>query len=201
MWFILAAWVAGIAIGIERFFALRKADTDAPSLMNEIKKSVINNEVHTAITLCSNSPALLSRVMKAGLKRANQSRQQIQDIVEATIIESTGHAEKKLSFIALLANVSTLLGLLGTIQGLIVSFTAVTGADPAEKARLLADGISKAMNTTALGLISAISILFLHAYLAGIATKIMKEMDEYSMRLVDILGTKKNAEYKNDEAA
>ena len=90
----------------------------------------------------------------------------------------------------MIANISTLFGLLGTIQGLIQSFSAVASADPAQKAELLATGISKAMNTTFLGLLAAISIMMLHTFLSSKSEKIINEIDEFSVKLLDLLGTK-----------
>ncbi|MCB9092131.1 MAG: MotA/TolQ/ExbB proton channel family protein [Halobacteriovoraceae bacterium] len=201
MWIILAVWIFAVVVSFERFKALLKYDTDGTSFMHQIRKFALDNEIHHAINLCSQSPSLLARVLKNGLKRANQSRQQIQDIVEATIIEANSLVEKRISYIALVANISTLMGLLGTIYGLIQSFAAVASADPSEKATLLAQGISKAMNTTAFGLISAISLLVIHSYLTNKAQKIVTDIDENAMKLIDVLGTKKNAEYNAEDVA
>jgi biopolymer transport protein ExbB/TolQ len=200
MWLILGVWFLAVAIGIERLKFFWSSDTDAPSVMNEVKKSILDNQVHNALNLCAQSKSLLCYVLKSGLKRANQSRQQIQDILEATIIEANGKLEKRLSYIALCANISTLMGLLGTIYGLIQSFAAVAAADPSEKAKLLAEGISKAMNTTALGLISAITLLVIHSYLSSKASKVVNDIDENTMKLVDLLGTRKNKEYSEQAA-
>jgi biopolymer transport protein ExbB/TolQ len=202
MWIILGIWIYACVLGVERLKAILKYDTDAISFMHQIRKFVMENEVHNAINLCSQSSSLVAKVFKDGLKRANQSRQQIQDIIEAAIIESNSMVEKRLGYIALVANVSTLLGLLGTIYGLIQSFAAVASADPSEKSLLLAQGISKAMNTTAFGLVSAITLLVVHSFLSNKAQKIITDIDEQSMRLIDILGTKKNEEYlKTDKVA
>jgi biopolymer transport protein ExbB len=199
MWVILGIWCAGVGILIIRYFRLREYDIDAPSFMAEVKKFVLNNEVNLAIQLCGNSTSLLSKVFKEGLKRANQSRQQIQDVLEAGMIDANGKAESQLNWVALLANFSTLFGLLGTIQGLIISFSAVAGVDPSEKAKLLAVGISTAMNTTALGLVAAISLLFFHTYLVNKSQKIISDMDEYSMRLIDLFSTRKTDEYMQED--
>ena len=99
--------------------------------------------------------------------------------------------ELRLNYLQLIANISTLFGLLGTIQGLIQSFSAVGDADPAQKAQTLASGISQAMNTTFLGLLSAISIMMLHALLQSKSEKIINEIDEFSVKLLDLLDTKK----------
>ena len=161
--------------------------------MNIVKKHVLLNDVATAIQSCSNTNALLPNVLRSGLKRANQSKEQIQDAVEASMLEATPKVEKRLGYLSLVANISTLVGLLGTIYGLIQSFSAVATADPASKAKLLALGISKAMNTTALGLISAISIMVIHSILTSKSDKILSDLEENSVKLIDLLGTKRTA--------
>lgn len=193
MWIILGIWIFGVAVAVERFKSLFSYDVDGTSLMNEIKKNVLTNEVQTAIQSTSGSKALLASVMRSGLKRANQSKEQIQDALEASMLESIPFVEKRLHYLALVANVSTLIGLLGTIYGLIQSFAAVAAADAASKAELLALGISKAMNTTAFGLISAITIMVVHSILSSKAEKIIGDMEKCSVKLVDLLSTKKVA--------
>ena len=193
MWIIAVVWTMGIAISVERLKAYFKFDIDGTSLMGNIKKNVIGNQVQDAIQTCSESSALLPFVMKNGLKRANQSKEQIQDALEASILETVPKIEKRLSFLALAANLSTLLGLLGTIQGLIQSFAAVAQAEASQKAQLLAEGIAVAMNTTALGLISAISLMVVHSILMARGEKMIQEIEENSVKLLDLLSTKKSA--------
>ncbi len=190
MWIILAIWAFGVAVALERIKFLFQSDIDAKSLMNVLKKHILTNEVGKAIQICSNSKALLPQVLRAGLKRANQTKEQITDSIESLMLEVMPKTEKRMGYLALIANISTLVGLLGTIYGLILSFSAVASADPADKAKLLALGISKAMNTTAFGLISAISIMIIHQILSSKADKIANEIEEYSVKLVDLLGTK-----------
>jgi len=194
MYIILIVWGIGIAICLERFKKLSFSfDVDGPSFMNEIQRYVLSNDIQGAIRACSGSIALLPKVLKSGLKRANQSTEQVQNAIDASALEVIPKVEKRLGFLQILANVSTLLGLLGTIQGLIQSFAAVASADPSQKAELLASGISKAMNTTALGLVSAISIMLLHAFLTSKSEKIVNEIDEFSVKLLDLLGTRKES--------
>ncbi len=192
MWIILACWLIGLAIAMERVIKLYLYDIDGAGLMREIRKHVLDNNVHAAINLCQDSKAILPRVLKNALKRANHAKETIQDAVDATALEVIPLVEKRIGYLALIANVSTLIGLLGTIQGLIQSFAAVADADPSEKSRLLAEGIATAMNTTAFGLISAITIMVIHSILTHKSEKILGEMDEYSFKLVDLLGTKKD---------
>lgn len=191
MWIILAMWVFGVIIAVERVKKLFTLDIDGTSLMSEVKKDVLTNEVQNAIQNCSTNKSLLANVLRNGLKRANQEKEQIQDALEATMLESIPHVEKRLGYLSLIANISTLVGLLGTIYGLIQSFAAVASADAASKAELLALGISKAMNTTAFGLISAISIMVVHQILTTKAEKIIGDLEHYSVKLVDLLTTRK----------
>ncbi len=191
MWVILAIWTFGVAISLERAKALFQYDTDGATLMAHIKKHILKNDVKTAISLCAASQALLPQVLKSGLKRANQTKEQIMDAVESTMLEAMPKIDRRMNYLSLIANVSTLFGLLGTIQGLIGSFAAVASADPASKAKLLAMGISTAMNTTALGLVAGISMMVIHAILSSKGEKIQGEIEEYSVKIVDLLGTKK----------
>ena len=189
MWVILFIWAIGIALAIERFMKYRyQYDVDGPSFMNELQRYILSNDIQGAIRACSSSMAMLPKVLKSGLKRSKQNINQIQNAIDATALEVIPKVELNLNYLQLIANVSTLFGLLGTIQGLIQSFAAVASADPAQKGELLALGISKAMNTTFLGLLAAISIMMLHAVLSSKAEKITSEIDEYSVKLMDLLG-------------
>lgn len=199
LWAIIVLWCIGVAIVVHRYFKLKQYEIDSVSFMAEIKQFVLNNQIHMAIQLCSRTTALLPRVFKEALKRANQSRQQIQDVIEAGMIAAQGKASEHLNWLTLFANFSTLFGLLGTIHGLIISFSAVAGVDPSEKAKLLSLGIAHAMNATAVGIVSAITLLLCHMILTNKMHRITRDLDEYSMRLIDLIGTRKNEEYQNEK--
>lgn len=191
MWVIVIIWAIGIAISLERFMKLSfKFDVDGSSFMNELQRYILSNDIQGAIRVCSGSVAALPKVLKSGLKRASSTSEQIQNAIDATALEVIPKVELRLNYLQMIANISTLFGLLGTIQGLIQSFSAVASADPAQKAELLATGISKAMNTTFLGLLAAISIMMLHTFLSSKSDKIINEIDEFSVKLLDLLGTK-----------
>jgi biopolymer transport protein ExbB len=192
MYVILAVWAFALAVALERFKKLSYTfDVDGPSFMNELQRYILSNDIQGAIRVCSGSAAALPKVLKSGLKRANQSPEQVQNAIDATALEVIPKIENRLSYLQLAANLSTLFGLLGTIQGLIQSFSAVSAADPTQKAEVLAKGIAVAMNTTALGLFSAITIMMIHAFLMSKSEKIVNEIDEFSVKLQDLLGTKK----------
>jgi biopolymer transport protein ExbB len=192
MWIILVVWLVGLAMAIERFLKLNfRYNIDGPSFMNELQRYVLSNDIQGAIRACSGTSAMLPKVLKSGLKRASQSSEQIQNALDATSLEVIPKIELRLSTIPFLANISTLVGLLGTIQGLIQSFGAIAAADPSQKAEILAKGISTAMNTTFLGLTSAISLMLIGAFVSAKSEKIINEIDEFSIKLLDLLGTKK----------
>ena len=191
MWVILVVWLTGLALALERFVKLKIYDVDGPSFMNEVQKFIISNDLQTSIKMCSKSRSALARMFKNALKRSNQNLTLVQNAIDATILESVSKIEKRLPYLSLLANISTLFGLLGTIFGLIDSFAAVAAVDPTQKAEILSSGISKAMNTTALGLLSAISIMGIAALLNGKAEKIIGELDEFGIKLIDLLSTRK----------
>ncbi|MCK5072200.1 MAG: MotA/TolQ/ExbB proton channel family protein [Bacteriovoracaceae bacterium] len=192
MWVILITWGIGIAISLDRFFKLsRKYDVDGPSFMNELQRYILSNDIQGAIRVCSGTVAMLPKVLKSGLKRSTQNTEQIQNAIDATALEVIPKVELRLNYLQLIANISTLFGLLGTIQGLIKSFAALKDVDPAQKAQFLSEGVSMAMNTTFLGLLAAITIMILHAILSSKSEKIVNEIDEFSVKLMDILGTKK----------
>ncbi len=191
MYIIAVIWAIGLVIAFDKFRKLKFGfDVDGASFMNELQRYVLSNDIQGAIRVCSGSIAALPRVLKSGLKRASQSPAQVQNAIDATALEVIPKVEKRLGYLSLIANISTLLGLLGTIFGLIQSFAAVAAADPQQKAELLSKGISKAMNTTALGLCAAISIMVIHAFLVSRSEKIVNEIDEFSVKLLDLLGTK-----------
>jgi len=188
---IAAVGVIGLVIALERFLKLNKLDIDGSSFMNELQRYVLSNDIQGAIRVCSGSVAALPKVLQSGLKRATQSMDQVQNAIDATALEVIPKVEKRLNYISLIANIATLLGLLGTIFGLIQSFEAVASADPAEKAELLSKGISTAMLTTAAGLIVAITLMVIHSVLSNKADRIVNSIDEFAVKLLDLIGTKK----------
>jgi len=191
MWIILIVWLTGIGLSIYKFLQLKLNDVSNNKLFDKIKASVLQNNVEEAISTCSNSSSILPMILRSGLKRANEDRQLVEDALSASIMEHTPKITYQLSYISLIANVSTLLGLLGTIQGLILSFAAVGSAEAGNKAAALAEGIAKAMNTTAFGLISAITIMVFHTFLTNKAAKINDKIDETAAKLLDLLSVKK----------
>ncbi len=191
MWVILVVWLTGLGISAFKFITLKRNDINAEKFFSQVKGFVLQNKVEDAVNLCSGSKAVLPSVLRSGLKRANEDRVYIEDAVSTSLMEHTPKLNYQLSYISLIANVSTLVGLLGTIQGLILSFSAVGDSDVTNKAQALANGIAKAMNTTAFGLISAITIMVLHTVLSNKANKLHDKVEEVAGKLIDLLSVKK----------
>jgi biopolymer transport protein ExbB/TolQ len=146
------------------------------------------NNVDKAIKLCSAAgDAALANVLKAGLSRANRGELEIQNAIEETSLEYSPKVTKLTPTIDVIANLATLLGLLGTIAGLISAFEAVAHAAPEQKSALLAGGIAVAMNTTGFGLGVAIPGMFLSMLLKALQNKILQDIDLYSVKLVNLL--------------
>lgn len=189
MHFIALCGLYIIGVAIYKFlFLLLKFNTNGANLMKQIQKLVMANNVDKAIKLCSAAgDAALANVLKAGLSRANRGELEIQNAIEETVLEYTPKVKKLTDTVAVFNNLSTLLGLLGTIQGLIQAFDAVAHAAPEQKSALLASGIAVAMNTTGFGLGVAIPGMAVHMILKALENKIFNDIDLYSVKLVNLL--------------
>ena len=184
---------ASVAFMLERFVRLfLQLNINGNSFMFEIQKHILANDLDGALRVCNGTKsAALPRVIKAGLMRASRSEEQIQNALDSASLEVIPQLEKNLPFLALIANVATLLGLLGTISGLIRSFASIANADPAQRQALLSAGISEAMYATAFGLIVAIATMVAHSILSSKAQSIVSEIDEHSVKLLDLLSARK----------
>jgi biopolymer transport protein ExbB len=181
--------VFGIAIMVERFiFLFFKYNINANQFMAQIQKLVMANNVDRAIKLCNAAPqAALPKVIKAGLTRANKGEVEIGNAIEEATLEVIPNVTKRTPTLQQVANIATLLGLLGTIMGLIDAFEAVASAPPDQKAAMLTGAIAIAMNTTAFGLIVAIPTLAGYIFLNNTVKKIIDEIDQYSVKLQNLL--------------
>lgn len=195
MYVILLVSVAGVAVIIERFiFLFFRYNINASAFMAQITKLVMANNIDRAIKLCNAAPtAALPKVIKAGLTRANKGEVEIANAIEEASLEVVPLVQKRTPTLLAIANVATLLGLLGTIIGMIQAFGALGGASPEERAVLLSKGIAVAMNTTAFGLIVAVPCMIAHIFLSNITTKIINEIDEYSVKLENLLSARVRA--------
>lgn len=181
-----------IAIIIERcVFIYSKYSVNAPEFMSQIKKLVQAGNIDRAIKLCEAAPLPLLRVIKAGLTQVNRGEEAVIAAMEETVGEEVPNLEKRIASLWSLANIATLIGLLGTIKGLIVAFGAIKGVDPKLASEMLSAGISEAMWNTFLGLLIAVICMIAHLLLHGLAKKHKMEMEQSTMRLENLLSTRK----------
>lgn len=194
MFSILAVLIISLALVIERSYRLwMEYDlVNSDGFMAMVQKMVMNNSIENAIRLCKKArPKLLPYVLAEGLKRSNDSTQEISNAVDQAVLTVVPKITKTVGFLATTANVTTLLGLLGTIFGLMRSFAAVAKATGAQKQTLLAEGIAEALNATSFGLASALFCLFAYGVLSAKQKTIIDDVNKNAAKLVDLLYTRK----------
>ncbi len=195
--------VFALAIAAERLYYIQfRANINGTAFFSQIQKLIMANNIDRAIKLCNAEPnAALPRILKAALTRANRSEIEIQNAVDEAILEVFPQLTRRTPYLSMLANVATLTGLLGTIQGLIMAFQAVAHASAETKQALLASGISVAMYTTLSGLVVAVPTLILNAIIGAKTTKIMDEVELAATKTVNLLGARRRGTLKEEGAA
>jgi biopolymer transport protein ExbB/TolQ len=181
--------VVGLIIAIERYAYLTLAKRSNRADFNKLHKMLGGKDFKSAVKFASQSSSAMSNMVGAGLVRfgRKQPKEEIEYAMEEGLLDAMPRLEKRTQYLATLANVSTLLGLLGTIIGLIAAFTAVASADPAQKASLLSQSISVAMNTTAFGLIAAIPLLLIHSVLQTKTNEIVDSFEMAGIKVMNII--------------
>jgi biopolymer transport protein ExbB len=193
MWPILVMNIIALGVMVERFiFLYLRHNVNAVAFMEEIKRHVQAGHLENAIKSCNAvKDSALARVIKEGLTHANRSPSEIQNAISEATLEVTPEITKRGTLLQNLANIATLLGLLGTIVGLIEAFSALaTITDPEQQTKMLTNGISVAMNTTAFGLVVAIPCLLAHVMLSSVTKKILDEIEHYSVKIENLLVTR-----------
>ncbi len=156
--------------------------------MPKISKLVEEDKIEQAITFCAaNEKKPLAAVLKRVLERADRDDAAIEHSLDIAASEVAPKLTKNLTYLSMVSNVVTLIGLFGTVVGLIMSFKAVSFADPSQKQSLLADGISLAMHATAAGLLVAIPVMVFYSFLHTKQTKLFNEIDQHSNKLIELL--------------
>jgi biopolymer transport protein ExbB len=194
--------VLGIVIAVERWWFLRSVYGVNQRAMTQVQSAVSQADTSRILQLAASSSAPLLAMLASGVNRLRSSsrREDMEYAMEEVVLEYSLRLQKRTPFLATLANVATLLGLLGTIMGLIAAFSAVANADPSEKASLLSSSISVAMNTTAFGLITAIPLVFVHALLQGKTASIIDTMEMVGIKLMNSIAKQTDGEADAKEA-
>lgn len=187
MWPILFTSVFVIGIIVERAIYLFRASINKDVFMSTMQKCILANDLPRAIKLCSAAGAPLARIVKSGLMKVNRPDEEVQAAMDESALRELPRIDARTPYLALLANLAMLFGLLGTVTGLIKSFAAVAGVDPSAKATLLAKGISEAMNCTAFGLGVALLSLIGFALLNGKTQRLNDDINEATVSVLNLV--------------
>jgi biopolymer transport protein ExbB len=192
MWVILAVSVVALAITLDRVFVLYlRSRLNVGGFLSRIAKLIEDKDFAGAIESCNiRTKHPLPGVLRAGLSKSNRREKEIERAMETEMLRAIPRIQRGIGFLGLLGNSATLLGLLGTIFGLIRAFSGVSAASASARQQVLAEGISIAMYTTAFGLIVAVPILFAHQLVSGRMDKILIEMEEGASDILVALSTR-----------
>jgi biopolymer transport protein ExbB len=189
MYPIAAVLAIGIAIGIERWIYLSTVKLGSVRFWNQVVPMLSAGRIKEAAALTAKSNTAIGTIMNYGLARIHSARRRddVEKAMEESLMEVMPRLEKRTHYIGTFANIATLLGLLGTIMGLIAAFSAVATANSAEKATLLSASISVAMNCTAFGLIVAITLVLVHAFLQTKTTELVDSLEMASVKFLNLV--------------
>ena len=188
MYPILIVFAIGAAIAAERYITLMLVTKDNQAVWDQVQPLLTEGDFDKAREMTSKDESTISQVLNMGLslQGAVRRREDIEIAMEESMMEIVPRLEKRTPYVALASSIATLLGLLGTIMGLIQAFTAVANANPAEKADLLSASISVAMNTTAFGLMVAIPLLIVHAILTSKTGDIVDSLEMATVKALNV---------------
>lgn len=177
----------GLAVAVERYAVLTQASISNQALWKKITPMLQAGRFQEAVAMASASKSAMGSILSYGLQRVRAAarRDDIEKAMEESLMEVVPHLEKRTHYLATFANMSTLLGLLGTVIGLISAFAAVANANPAEKANLLSASISVAMNCTAFGLMVAVPLVLMHAVLQTKTTELIDSLEMASVKFLN----------------
>ncbi len=192
---LLALGAFGIAVIVDRIYALYfKYSVDAKKFFAEVQKRVMADRVDDAIRLCSDAP--LPQVVKHGLMKHDMGVEAVEIAINEKATEVIPIIERRTHYLSMVANASTMTGLLGTVMGMILCFRAVAGVEPSKKATILAQGISVAMNSTALSLIIAVPMIIVYSFIQAKSQKLVEDIRTVSQQTVNLFRIK---EQKQEE--
>jgi biopolymer transport protein ExbB len=189
MYPIVVVLALGVAIAVERYIYLTAARATNQRVWKQVMPLLLDGKYGQAVAITEKSKSALSRILRYGLDRADSKtrRDDVEVAMEEGLMETVPRLEKRTHYLSTFANIATLLGLLGTIMGLIQAFTAGANANPAEKADMLSASISVAMNTTAFGLMAAIPLLLIYTVLQTKTTELVDSLEMASVKFLNII--------------
>jgi biopolymer transport protein ExbB/TolQ len=187
MWPILVLLGITVYITLDRWMTISKSKVDVDKLMSLLKSQIVSGNIQGAISTCQSSNAPVTRIIAAGLRRAGGTEHDVQQAMDEEALRELPKIEKRTGYLAMLGNLATLAGLLGTITGLIKSFAGVAGVDPSMKATMLSKGISEAMNCTAFGLGTGILGLGTYAILNGMTQGVLDGINQATVETLNLV--------------
>ncbi len=189
MWVIVVVAAVSLAIFLERvYIVIFKSKVNTRKFMTEIIRLIRAKKFDQALALCDAAPeSAIPFIAKAGILQADRGVRAVQNAMDEASLSVIPKVQKRIPYLSVLANISTLSGLMGTIFGLMYSFKSISVLSPSEQASALATGISAAMNTTLFGLFVAIPTTIAYAWLSSQATNLVDDLDEQSVRLINTL--------------
>jgi biopolymer transport protein ExbB len=192
---ILIVAAIGTAIAVERYITLTRMRASNREAWSRVEPVLVNGDFEKAREITGKDDTAVSRVLSMGLalQGAVRRRDDVEKAMEESMMEIIPKLEKRTHYLATFANLATLLGLLGTVSGLIHAFSAVATINPAEKANLLSASISEAMNCTAFGLMTAVPLLFIHAFLQTKTTELIDSLETASVKFMNSLANRQAA--------
>jgi biopolymer transport protein ExbB len=199
MYPILFVAALAAAVAIERYVTLTRLSVKNRSAWSRLEPVLAEGDFDKARESTVKDDTAVSQLLAVGLARQGAVRRvdDIEKAMRTNLMELIPRLEKRTHYLGTYANLATLLGLLGTVSGLIHAFTAVATANPAEKANLLAASISEAMNCTAFGLMVAVPVLFLHAFLQTKTGELISSLETAAMKFLTLVGDKQSARMQN----
>ncbi len=189
MYIILFWMICAVAVIAERAVYLYGSSINKDVFLATMQKCILAGDVAKAVKMCSAANAPLARIVQAGLVKVNRPDEEVQAAMDEGALKEMPKINRRTGYLAMYANLAMLSGLFGTIVGLIKAFGAVGGesVDPSQKARILAEGISEAMNCTAFGLLSAICALVGFAVLNGKTQALEDDINEASVQVLNLV--------------
>lgn len=200
MYPILVVGILGAAFAVERFIKLRRLEGANRRTWNEVHPILVKGDFERARKIVEKDDSSVAQLLSMGLEVQGtvRRREDIEIAMEEAMMEITPQLEARSSYISMFASIATLLGLLGTIIGLISAFEAVANANPAEKSALLSSSIAMAMNTTAFGLIAAIPLLVCYTMVNNKIAANIGSLEMISVKLLKLISTISKRKYQQE---
>ncbi len=194
MYVILALLVLTIIVVIKQLLILKDSGVDKSDFNEHVFGMILRGDIQQAISYCDSRQSPLTNTLKSGLVQVLNRRpdEEVQVAMDASVLRETPKVEGWVSFLAVFGNLATLLGLAGTIVGMITSFSAVNKADDAKKAELLSQGIAEALNCTAFGLVVAIFAILMYGFFQYRIGHILNDMVESSMSMLNLVASNRD---------